>query len=59
VSEVVIFAIGVLVFLVTVYGAVVAGGLALTERQLDEDPELADAVSDEERESFLMHDVEY
>ena len=35
-----IFAIGVLVFLITVYGTVVAGGLLLTERQLDQQPEL-------------------
>lgn len=35
-----IFVIGVLVFLVTVYGTVVGGGLLLTGRQLDEDPEL-------------------
>ena len=36
----VIFAFGVLVFLITVYGAVVVGGLFLTGRQLDEQPEL-------------------
>jgi hypothetical protein len=37
-SALAIFAIGVIVFLITVYGTVVAGGLALTERQLDEEP---------------------
>ena len=36
----VIFAFGVLVFLITVYGTVVVGGLFLTNRQLDEQPEL-------------------
>ncbi len=35
-----IFIIGVFVFLITVYGTVVTGGLLLTERQLDEHPEL-------------------
>ena len=35
-----IFVIGVLVFLVTVYGSVVAGGLLLTSRQLEAQPEL-------------------
>jgi hypothetical protein len=35
-----IFVIGVLVFLITVYGAVVSGGLLLTDRQLDAQPEL-------------------
>lgn len=41
-----IFAVGVLVFLITVYGTVVVGGLLLTERQLDEQPEL---VPDQDR----------
>jgi hypothetical protein len=35
-----IFAFGVLVFLFTVYGTVVVGGLFLTARQLDDQPEL-------------------
>ena len=35
-----IFAFGVLVFLITVYGTVVVGGLFLTGRQLDDQPEL-------------------
>lgn len=36
----VIFAFGVLVFLITVYGTVVVGGLFLTGRQLEAQPEL-------------------
>ncbi len=48
-NEVVIFAIGVLVFLITVYGTVVTGGLLLTGRQLDEHPDLHRRPSDEER----------
>lgn len=35
-----IFVIGVLVFLITVYGTVVIGGLLLTDRQLEEHPDL-------------------
>jgi hypothetical protein len=35
-----IFAVGVLVFLITVYGTVVVGGLLLTDRQLGDQPEL-------------------
>lgn len=35
-----IFAVGIVVFLITVYGTVVAGGLLLTGRQLDDQPEL-------------------
>ena len=38
--SVAIFVVGVLVFLITVYGTVVVGGLLLTDRQLDEQPEL-------------------
>ncbi len=37
----VIFGFGVLVFLITVYGTVVVGGLLLTGRQLDDQPDLA------------------
>jgi hypothetical protein len=36
-----IFAVGVFVFLITVYGTVVTGGLMLTHRQLDDQPSLA------------------
>ncbi len=46
-----IFVVGVLVFLITVYGTVVVGGLLLTDRQLDEQPEL---VPDQNR----PHDAE-
>ena len=35
-----VFVIGILVFLLTVYGTVVVGGLLLTDRQLDAQPEL-------------------
>jgi len=38
--SVAIFVIGVLVFLITVFGTVMAGGLLLTGRQLDSEPEL-------------------
>ena len=34
-----IFIIGIIVFLITVYGTVVAGGLLLTHRQMDDHPE--------------------
>lgn len=38
----IIFGFGVLVFLLTVYGTVVAGGISLTARQLDENRDLSD-----------------
>jgi hypothetical protein len=34
----VIFAFGVLTFLITIYGTVVVGGLLLTARQIDQQP---------------------
>lgn len=36
-----IFAVGIVVFLITVYGTVVGGGLLLTEAQLDDQPHLS------------------
>lgn len=40
-SPVLLFFLGVFVFLITVYGTVAVGGLLLTGRQLDDDPNLA------------------
>ena len=40
-SPLLLFGFGVLVFLITVYGTVVVGGLLLTDRQLSDDPTLA------------------
>jgi hypothetical protein len=37
-SEVVIFIIGSIIFAITIYGTVMAGGLALTRRELEERP---------------------
>lgn len=36
-----IFVVGVFVFLITVYGTIVSGGLLLTDRQLEDQPDLA------------------
>ncbi len=36
-----IFAVGIVVFLITVYGTVVGGGLLLTDAQLDDQPHLS------------------
>jgi hypothetical protein len=37
----VIFGVGVLVFFLTVYGTVIAGGLQLTKQQIETSPKLA------------------
>ncbi|MGI9625136.1 MAG: hypothetical protein ACR2PK_20085 [Acidimicrobiales bacterium] len=47
-SETVIFIIGVIVFAVTVYGAVMAGGLALTRIEIEQNPDLEQSVKDEQ-----------
>lgn len=39
--SIVVFGVGVVVFFLTVYGTVVAGGLQLTKVQLDTSPALA------------------
>lgn len=52
-----IFVVGVLVFIITVFGTVMAGGLLLTGRQLDSHPELdpgfAEETADESEVSRL------
>ncbi len=47
----VIFGVGVLVFFLTVYGTVVAGGVGLTKQQLETSPELAPDLTGEARDS--------
>ena len=49
-SDLLIFGIGLLVFFVTVYGVVMAGGLRLTRRYVNENPELVEHVMDEDDE---------
>jgi len=39
-SQTVIFIVGVVVFALTVYGSVMAAGLALTRAELDQNPDL-------------------
>jgi hypothetical protein len=48
--SVAIFAVGVLVFFLTVYGTVIAGGLHLTKQQLKTSPELAADLAAEARD---------
>lgn len=41
-SESIVFIIGCIVFAITVYGTVMAGGTALTRRQIARDPAVQD-----------------
>lgn len=47
-SETALFVIGALVFAVTVYGAVMAGGLALTKSSIVENDQYRRRVSDDQ-----------
>ena len=47
-STTAIFIVGAVIFAITVYGAVIAGGLALARQQLHEDDVLAAPVTDGE-----------
>ena len=47
-SETVIFIVGVIVFAITVWGVVMAGGLALTRIEIEQNPDLKDNVFEDE-----------
>ncbi len=46
-SENVLFIVGVIVFAVTIYGVVMAGGLTLTRIQIEQNPHLRDKVDED------------
>jgi hypothetical protein len=55
VSELVIFVIGVVVFAITVWGMVMAGGIALSRIEIDQDPNLKQLVDkDQLRKRFPL-----
>jgi hypothetical protein len=58
-SETVVFIIGAIIFAITVYGTVMAGGLVLTRQELKENEELRDRVEGDELESGLPTNVQY
>ena len=52
-SETVIFIVGIVVFAITVYGSVIAGGIALTRVEIEQDPALKRDVKKEELDKRL------
>ena len=52
-SEPVIFIVGIVVFAITVYGSVIAGGIALTRVEIEQDPALKSDVKKEELDKRL------
>lgn len=58
-SESILFIIGSIVFAITVYGVVMAGGLMLTKRELQEDEELQRRSVDDDLTAGLPLHVKY
>lgn len=52
-SETVIFIVGIVVFAITVYGSVIAGGIALTRVEIEQDAALKRDVKKEELDKRL------
>lgn len=48
-SETAIFVVGAIIFAITVYGVVVAGGLAMTREFVEQNPSVRDGTDAEER----------
>lgn len=53
-SDLTLFCIGVIVFAITVYGAVMAGGLAFTRKQFAESDELRSNLADESHVPLIV-----
>lgn len=58
-SETFLFIVGVIVFAITVYGAVMAGGLELTRRELAQDEELMKHVEDADARPRVPVNLKY
>jgi hypothetical protein len=54
-----LFIIGVVIFAITVYGVVMAGGLMLTRRELDQNADLMRGVAQVDLESPLPIGLKY
>ena len=57
--ETVVFVIGVVVFAITIWGTVMAGGLKLTRIQIEENPKFRAQVDKKELDKSLPTDIEY
>lgn len=58
-SETVLFIVGSIVFAITVFGAVMAGGLLLTRSELDQDDDLRRGSEDGDLTAGLPLKVKY
>jgi hypothetical protein len=58
-SETVIAIVGIIVFAITVYGAVMAGGLALSRVEIEQNPHLENSVDAKELKKRLPFRMKY
>ncbi len=58
-GDLIVFIIGAVVFAITVYGTVMAGGIALSRRSIAQDPTLRDRVDQSELDKAIPLNVKY
>jgi hypothetical protein len=58
-SDNAIFIIGIVIFAITVYGTVMAGGIALTRSQLEQNPALQDRVDKKDLKKRFPFRIKY
>lgn len=58
-SATLLFAIGSIVFAITVYGTVMAGGMALTRRHVRQHDEFRHRVDDDDLDAPIPTDIRY
>jgi hypothetical protein len=58
-SETALFIVGVVVFAITVYGVVMAGGLALTRIEIEQNPDLKNSVDEDQLKKRFPFRLKY
>ncbi len=58
-SETAILIVGVIVFAITVYGTVIAGGIALTRVEIEQNPEREDGFASQDLKKRLIFRGKY
>ncbi len=58
-SQTAILIVGVIIFAITVYGTVMAGGLALTRLEIEQNPNLKDGVDEDQLKKRFPFRLKY
>ena len=58
-TELVVFVVGVVVFAITVWGTVMAGGIALSRIEIEQDPERRKRIDEEQLEKRFPVRMKY